>query len=284
MTKVKLSISVLCVVLVGNAAVAVQTKEAVPLRDPFEITDSGLRFAQSVVLADVSPSTVRRLTFYSDRAILALFDLANEDLAAAAGNATISEETTRAFSKSIIDLIEAGERSHLEIPQIAGFFEEEVATRFSGQLPIILQDINGEIDAKALFAAIQQQALAAKPKVDSSLLSALTLEGNATSLTADAAPNAEPVAAPVEKPVVVVEAAEGSPEEEINPAILAIRERATVANGKRVIEVVPGDTLAGLALAFFGETLRYRDIYQANESVLTNPNVLEVGQVLVIPN
>lgn len=48
--------------------------------------------------------------------------------------------------------------------------------------------------------------------------------------------------------------------------------------------VVKGDTLFGLARSYYNDPRRWRDIYDANRTTLgNNPNVLRVGQSIVIP-
>ncbi len=47
--------------------------------------------------------------------------------------------------------------------------------------------------------------------------------------------------------------------------------------------VRPGDTLSSIAQRFYGNPADWRGLYQANRSVLTNPNVLYPGQVLSVP-
>ena len=65
--------------------------------------------------------------------------------------------------------------------------------------------------------------------------------------------------------------------------IQAIVDRATTKGGQRAMVVIQGDTLAGYAQAFYGDTLRYRTIFLANASILSNPNLLTVGQTIIIP-
>jgi LysM repeat protein len=45
-----------------------------------------------------------------------------------------------------------------------------------------------------------------------------------------------------------------------------------------------GDTLSSIALRFYGNSARWQWIYQANRSVIENPNVITPGEVLSIPN
>lgn len=47
--------------------------------------------------------------------------------------------------------------------------------------------------------------------------------------------------------------------------------------------VRPGDTLLELAAHYYGDSSRWRLIYEANRSVLQNPDAIEPGQVLVLP-
>ena len=48
--------------------------------------------------------------------------------------------------------------------------------------------------------------------------------------------------------------------------------------------VVPGDTLWGIAVTFYGDGTRYPEIYNANISTIGNdPNLILPGQVLTIP-
>lgn len=238
------------------------------------IVDRGALVVQNAALDAVSPSSLRRLTFYSDKAILALFDLANEDLAAGENGATISNDTTNALRAAIERLIEAGEKADLSVQDVAVFFAQEVEVRFSGPIPFILRGANAEIDAQSLFRGIaDSKATTSAPKVDANYLSALTAESADMATTLGDTPTA---AAPATE--------EAAPaDENRDPAIVAILDRAKVVNGKRTIEVIQGDTLAAYALAFYGDTLLYRSIFLANTEVLSNPNLLEVGQIVTIP-
>jgi len=47
--------------------------------------------------------------------------------------------------------------------------------------------------------------------------------------------------------------------------------------------VAKGDTLFKLARMYYNDQARWKDIYAANQGVLSDPNVLRVGQELVIP-
>ncbi len=66
-----------------------------------------------------------------------------------------------------------------------------------------------------------------------------------------------------------------------NPNVLSVGQRLIVADYTRY-SVVAGDTLARLAQRFYGDATLYRLI--AGAGGISNPNVLNVGQQLVIPN
>jgi LysM repeat protein len=47
--------------------------------------------------------------------------------------------------------------------------------------------------------------------------------------------------------------------------------------------VRPGDTLSSIAQRFYGSPAHWQWLYQANRSVIKNPNVIEPGEVLNVP-
>ena len=47
--------------------------------------------------------------------------------------------------------------------------------------------------------------------------------------------------------------------------------------------VRPGDTLSSIAQRFYGNPADWRGLYQANRSVMRNPNVIDPGEVLNVP-
>ena len=48
-------------------------------------------------------------------------------------------------------------------------------------------------------------------------------------------------------------------------------------------EVVSGDTLSKIAQKYYGKAGAYMKIFEANRDVLTNPDLIKVGQKLKIP-
>lgn len=49
-------------------------------------------------------------------------------------------------------------------------------------------------------------------------------------------------------------------------------------------KVQSGDTLSKVAQRFYGDSTKYRQIFDANKDVLKDPNKINVGQELKLPN
>lgn len=47
--------------------------------------------------------------------------------------------------------------------------------------------------------------------------------------------------------------------------------------------VVAGDNLSKIAKRFYGSANRWHEIYEANKATIKNPDLIQPGQVLVIP-
>lgn len=58
----------------------------------------------------------------------------------------------------------------------------------------------------------------------------------------------------------------------------------TNAQGDKIYVVEPGDSLAYIALQFYGNTNDYTRIFEANRNQIVQPNDIRVGQRLRIPN
>jgi len=65
--------------------------------------------------------------------------------------------------------------------------------------------------------------------------------------------------------------------------LTAPAEPATSQGGARYHTVVKRDTLYGLARTYYGNQARWKDIYEANRGVLSDPDQIRVGQRLLIP-
>ncbi len=48
-------------------------------------------------------------------------------------------------------------------------------------------------------------------------------------------------------------------------------------------KVESGDSLSKIAKEFYGDPMRYKEIFEMNTDILTNPDLIKVGQVLKMP-
>lgn len=48
--------------------------------------------------------------------------------------------------------------------------------------------------------------------------------------------------------------------------------------------VVKGDSLSKIAKHYYDDMMKYKEIFEANRATLKDPDEIEVGQVLIIPN
>ena len=48
--------------------------------------------------------------------------------------------------------------------------------------------------------------------------------------------------------------------------------------------VASGDTLGKIAKHYYGDAMKYKEIFEANKDILKNPDVIHPDQKLVIPN
>lgn len=69
---------------------------------------------------------------------------------------------------------------------------------------------------------------------------------------------------------------------EMEPEVLAaLRNKPKAASRKYL--VAAGDTLSTIAKKFFGDANRWKDIFEANKDTIKDPNTIQVGQELNIP-
>lgn len=54
-------------------------------------------------------------------------------------------------------------------------------------------------------------------------------------------------------------------------------------SSQRTYTVKSGDTLSGIAKEYYGKASEYMKIFEANRDQLTDPNKIQIGQVLTIP-
>lgn len=81
--------------------------------------------------------------------------------------------------------------------------------------------------------------------------------------------------------VPLEEEAEGA--EELVLAAAAPAEEPEAPSRPETYTVASGDSLAAIALTHYGSTAEYTKIFEANKDKLRSPNLIRVGQVLVLP-
>ena len=57
-----------------------------------------------------------------------------------------------------------------------------------------------------------------------------------------------------------------------------------VKPAEQTYTVAPGDSLSKIAKHFYGEANKWRRIFEANQDVIKNPDLIHPGQVLKIPS
>ena len=92
-----------------------------------------------------------------------------------------------------------------------------------------------------------------------------------------------PMEQPAGQPEPYVDYSLPSEPAERTPEADAYLTGSTTSPSPRYHIVAKKDTLYGLARAYYGEARRWKDIYEANSSDIRDPNLIKVGQRLVIP-
>ncbi len=74
----------------------------------------------------------------------------------------------------------------------------------------------------------------------------------------------------------------------INPSLnditLNLSVDRSLAPKQKTYTVAAGDSLSKIAKQFYGNANQYTKIFEANRNVLSDPNMVKVGQELVIPD
>ncbi|AUC74514.1 peptidoglycan-binding protein LysM [Olleya sp. Bg11-27] len=136
--------------------------------------------------------------------------------------------------------------------------------------------------AEAAAAEVKIEALAARKLEETARDLDLVVEGLTIFIDADAATISGEAAdqATKEKVVLLVGNSDG---------IATVDDKMTVAVAAVVIPeaqfhaVINGDTLGKIAKKYYGNAMKYPEIFEANKPLLTDPDKIYVGQVLRIP-
>ena len=59
--------------------------------------------------------------------------------------------------------------------------------------------------------------------------------------------------------------------------------KGRLGSAQKTYTVQPGDTMQKIAQAVYGDGARWREIFEANRDKISDPNMIQVGQELVIP-
>jgi nucleoid-associated protein YgaU len=68
------------------------------------------------------------------------------------------------------------------------------------------------------------------------------------------------------------------------PATMVAGASVSSGQNQRRYTVKPGDTLSRISHQFYGDANEYKKIFDANRSILRDPNTISPGQELVIPD
>lgn len=215
----------------------------------------------------LSDSDLRRIGFYANRVMATMIAFDNAD----------DETALQALRKDIDRLIEAGEKSGLDIQNIADYFQEYVAQNGLAEIPAHLLTPAGQVETRVLFQEVAAFLAQSWPVlVDVDAVNAADLLA-IQSLNAQQRNTRQPEQAPIQTlalPKIPPDA---------DPEIRAILERVRVQDGQWVIEVARGDSLGQYAAAIYNDRLQFQRIFQANRPLLRSPNVLPVGAILILP-
>jgi len=237
----------------------------------------GLVYAQ-VQIENISESDMRRLVFYADRATHSL-----QNLVEGAGERSIIEQDkfNMRFRESVSRLADAGKRSGLSMDQVADFFTQAVFDTFGQSFMQQVGALAGGLDFRTLFRNV---ATVPDPRTNandagSTFLNALAQASQGLDLSVPLAQGSEVIITQVTPPP----SAGPQPFPNATAAERDIVSRVRVVDGRWELTITQGDSLSEIASAIYGDTLSYTVIYSANNSVIANPNVIEVGTRLVLP-
>lgn len=268
------SLALLAVVFAGGAQANARFSTEITQPSGYH----GLQFVQAQI-AGVSESDMRRLVFYANRAARSL-----QSLVSGANERSIAdqEKVNSRFRESITRLADAGARSGLSMDQVAGFFGQVVAETYGQGFMQQLGSFAGGLDLQTLFRNVSTGAHQ-NPNADAATganyLNALdeASKGLDLGITTDNSNVSQGIQ------TLQTEPAGPAPLPNATAAEREIVSRIKVVNGRWELTVQRGDSLSAIASAIYGDALSYTTIYNANTSVIIDPNSIEVGIVLVLP-
>ncbi len=185
----------------------------------------------------------------------------------------LTEEERRIKARQAVDIISRNKLRMLREGVLAGLYTVNTVTE-DGQRRVILRTINAEMTRKTIANLLQKAAAEGRIAISASLN---TAEGKAdmdtllfnlvqTSLAEDGTERGAEAARELSR-----------------RAFAASNVKTEVVKGARIYIVEPGDSLAYLSLQFYGRPSDYGRIFEANRSLLKSPDLIQIGQRLIIP-
>ncbi|MGJ5618109.1 LysM peptidoglycan-binding domain-containing protein [Sulfitobacter sp. MF3-043] len=185
----------------------------------------------------------------------------------------LTEDERKAKSREALAIVSRNKLRMLREGVLAGVYTVSVNTE-NAQDRIVLKTINADLTSKTMANLLQKAADEGRIELPASLN---TADGNVdmdtllfnlvqTSLAEDG----------------TEEGAEAA-REMSRRAFAASRAKTREIEGKRIYVVEPGDSLAYLSLQFYGRPSDYHRIFQANRPLLKSPDLIQIGQRLIIP-
>lgn len=235
----------------------------------------GVDVAQTAATV-LSDSDIRRINHYAAQALDAL-----RAFGGGAGDVDV-------LRQKVQRLVDAGQRSGMDLTHTADYFEAYAQANSTGPMPGAFLDAAGNLDAHTLLSSVSiylennqpaEVDLAAIDEHDlaavSSVAQRLSPSQANTNIQLTVVTQPTPVVAEtLDGPFIAADAP---------PNVRAILERVQIKEGQWVITVEPGDSLGQYSNALYGDTLQFQRIYEANLDRMATPNVIEVGQELVLP-
>jgi LysM repeat protein len=132
---------------------------------------------------------------------------------------------------------------------------QEAVVSLGGSIPGV-RGLKATVDGKVVTLEGEADTMEAKGRVMTEFNKRVTAENTINRIRVKEAPAAKPAAPPAPAPMA----------EEVTTYI-----------------VQSGDTLSALAQRFYGKASLYPKIFEANRDILSNPDLIKVGQKLKIP-
>lgn len=256
--------AVLCALVLGTSVFAQPAIS--PLGEP---TDQSAP-------AELSERDIRRLNYYSAQTIEALQGF---------GASLEFEGRLGDLRQKVQRLMDAGQRSGMDIEATAAYFETYISENSTTPMPGALLDATGRFDTLGLLVSVENFYQNAAPVVydftasdeaDMAAVRSVAKGGTQPGSEAETVPQVAetlPVITP-QTPIISPDA----------PAdVRAILERVRLRGEDWVITVIRGDSLGQFAGALYGDRLLFQRIFEANRGVLSRPNTISIGQELVLP-